>query len=282
MLWLILNPMLSTVPASDPPHPTTLAWVRSLQAKGIYTFTHEDATQALGRTSLAVSKALHRLVHQNRLVVPRQGLYVIVPAEFDLVGAPPASWFIHDLMAYLRHPYYVGLLTAAGLHGAAPQAAQVFQVVTDAAVRPIQVGRTRIEFSKKTSFAATPIAQVKTLTGLMAVSTPEATALDLVRYYKSAGHLAHVATVLADLAEHMDTAELARAATAGDFEMSVVQRLGHLLDSIGHSELTDGLARLVEVVEPRPTVLRPDLPDSESVFDHRWRIRVNEHVEVDE
>ena len=36
------------------------------------------------------------------------------------------------------------------------------------------------------------------------MATPEATALDLLRYLRAAGHLGHVATVLGDLAERLD------------------------------------------------------------------------------
>src|SRR5207244_10392072 len=64
----------------------------------------------------------------------RRGFYVIVPPEYRVAGSLPAAWFIRDLMDYLRRPYYVGLLTAPSLHGAAHQAPQEFQVVTDRAL----------------------------------------------------------------------------------------------------------------------------------------------------
>ena len=45
---------------------------------------------------------------------------------------------------------------------------------------------------------------VKTVTGSIRVSTPEATALDLLRYVAAAGYLSNVATVLHELAEACD------------------------------------------------------------------------------
>jgi len=99
-------------------------------------------------------------------------------------------------MAYLRRPYYVGLLSAAALHGAAHQSPQEFQVVTDRPLRPIEVGRTRIRFVKKAHLAKTPTVGVKAPTGEIRVSSPEATALDLVRYPEHAGYLSNVATIL--------------------------------------------------------------------------------------
>jgi len=44
--------------------------------------------------------------------------------EYRVAGAPPASWYIDDFMKAVGTPYYVGVLTAAALHGAAHQAPQ--------------------------------------------------------------------------------------------------------------------------------------------------------------
>jgi hypothetical protein len=44
------------------------------------------------------------------------------------------------------HPYYVGLLKAAELHGATHQAVMEFQVVTDKRLPKIRAGRSAIGF----------------------------------------------------------------------------------------------------------------------------------------
>jgi predicted transcriptional regulator of viral defense system len=261
--------------------PGALEWLRSRQTRGRYTFTHAEAVEALRRTPLAVSKALRRLVGQGLLASPRRGFYVIVPGEFDLAGAPPAQWFIHNLMGYLEQPYYVGLLTAAAQHGASHQAAQVFQVVTDRPTRPMEAGRIRIEFVMKSDIEGTPTAEVKTPTGYMTVSTPEATALDLVRYFKAAGHLGHVATVLEELAERLDGDEMVPAARVGGYETAVVQRLGYVLDRVGAESVTAGLAAIVAEKAPQAVPLRPDRPRRRCPVDARWRVAVNDEAESD-
>ena len=85
-------------------------------------------------------------------------------------------------MKFLGHSYYVGLLSAAALHGAAHQQAQEFQVVTDTILRLARAGRGRIRFFVKKRLTETPTTDVQTETGTMRVSTPEATAFNLVRY----------------------------------------------------------------------------------------------------
>jgi hypothetical protein len=123
-----------------------------------------------------------RLQKQNRLVMPRRGFFVIVPLEYRSASAPPPAWYIDALMRFHGRPYYVGLLSAAALHGAAHQQAQEFQVITDRALRPAIAGRTQLRFFHKRHQAQTPTVAMKVETGTMLLSSPEATAFDLVRY----------------------------------------------------------------------------------------------------
>lgn len=93
-------------------------WVEQLQSRGRYTFTRAEAESDTGRTFIAAQTALRRLKQQGRVASPRRGFYVVVPPEYRVAGSLPASWFIDDLMRHLGQPYYVGLLSAAAIHGA--------------------------------------------------------------------------------------------------------------------------------------------------------------------
>jgi predicted transcriptional regulator of viral defense system len=184
---------------------------------------------------VARSAALRRLKTKGRIVCPRRGFFVIVPLEYGSAGSPPASWFIDALMSYLGQPYYVGLLSAAELHGAAHHRPQVFQVLTDMPTRPVQAARVRIEFHRSQNIHEAQVERVKTETGSMRVSTPEETAIDLVRYPAACGHLDNVVTVLIELAERIHPealAQVARRARRPD-----AQRLGYLLERLGLEEL---------------------------------------------
>lgn len=257
---------------------TTL--VDAYQASGRYVLRREDALTALGVSEEALKKAVRRLTAKRRLAVPRRGFFVIVPVEYQSAGAPPPSWFIDDLMRFHGQPYYVGLLSAAAIHGAAHQQPQEFQVVTNAQLRPATAGRARIRFLVKRHIERTPTMDVKTETGSMRVSTPEATAIDLLRYVKGAGHLGNVATVLAELAERLDGRRLVEAAKA-ERELSCVQRLGYLLEQVGAEDVSAPLAEWLSEQRPRPVALRPDRPFEDASRNPRWSVLVNETVEVD-
>lgn len=256
-------------------------YVDRLQQSGRYTFAREDAVRDLPLSPVAIKRAAERLIARGRVASPRRGFFVIVPLEYKSAGAPPASWFIDALMRFHRLPYYVGLLSAAALHGAAAQQPQEFQVFTNRQLRPAPVGRGRIRFLMKKSLEATPVAGVKTETGSMRVSTPEATAVDLVRYSAHAGGWSNVAEVLADLAEKVDPDRLAEAARTAD-DVAAAQRLGYLLEQAGAGDKAGPLLMWVEAARPRTVPLRPDRPAANAIRDRRWMLLVNEKIEMSE
>ncbi len=264
------------------PHParTLPSFIDALQASGRYVFTRDEALRALGVSEVALKLAAQRLAQKHRLAMPRRGFFVIVPLEYSIAGAPPASWFVDDLMKYEQAHYYVGLLSAAALHGAAHHQPQETQVVTDRQMRPTTAGRSRLRFFIKRELAQTPTEELRTDTGTMRVSTPDATALDLVRYAQSLGGLGAVTAVLAELAERIDPQRLMRVARA-DVELSIVQRTGYLLDRVGARDKTTPLADWLATQRPRRALLRAGSGPRRGVADARWGILENERIEVE-
>jgi predicted transcriptional regulator of viral defense system len=262
------------------PSPHLSDYVERLQTSGRYVLTRAEAREASGASAEGLRKSVQRLVSRGRIAAPRRGFFVIVPAEYRGVGAPPPPWFIDDLMRFQRCPYYVGLLSAAAFHGAGHHQPQEFQVVVGRQLRPIQVGRARIRFFVKRGLDRTSVMDMKTETGSMRVSTPEATALDLVRYAESVGNLSNVAVVLADLTENMDATRLVAEARAAG-EMASAQRLGYLLDRVDAAHLAEPLAGLVHERRPWAVALRPDRAARAKARDTRWNVLVNDDVEVE-
>jgi predicted transcriptional regulator of viral defense system len=253
--------------------------VDRLQQSGRYSFTRNQALGDLRLSPIAVKRAAERLIAQGRLIAPRRGFFVIVPLEYKSAGAPPPSWFIDELMRYHQQPYYVGLLSAAALHGAAAQQPQEFQVITNLQLRAAMVGRSRIRFLLKKNVERTPSVAIKTETGSMRASTPEATAIDLVRYPEHAGGWNNVADVIADLAEKIDPARLAEAARIQN-DLAAGQRAGFLFEHVGAADKTGPLAAWIKAERPRVVALRADRDAAGAPKDQRWRVLVNEEIEV--
>ncbi len=258
--------------------PAMSLWVEHLQSQGRYSFTRTQAEAETERSFVAAQTALRRLKKQGRIVSPRRGFYVIVPPEYRATASPPASWFIDELMRYLEQPYYVGLLSAAAIHGAAHQQPMVFQVLTRKPTREMRAGKVAIQFSMSSKVEQMPVSGKQTETGTMRVATPETTAFDLVRYQAGAGHLSNAATVLAELAECMDAQKLVSIAHL--VRLPDVQRLGYVLDVLGEGNLAGPLSKWLDTRRPRAIPLRPGEPANVEV-DPRWHVLPNEELELD-
>ncbi len=115
----------------------------------------------------------------------------------------------------------------------------------------------------------------------MRVSTPEATALDLVRCYDRVGHLSQVATVVGELVEKIDASKLVQAAEA-EGESAVAQRLGYLLERMGAAKAATKLAKWVDRRSPKTVLLAPDKPGVEIACDAHWPVIANVEVEPDD
>jgi predicted transcriptional regulator of viral defense system len=223
--------------------------------------------------------AVHPLKRTGAIVNPRRGFFVIVPPEYRSAGSPPASWFIDDLMRHLGRRYYVALLSAAALHGAAHQQPMAFQVMADAPERDIEVGRVRIELhvSRLVDGAATQ--RMQTETGAMVVASPETAAFDLVRFPEACGYWSNVATVLAELADKLDHVRLAALVPRG--ARSDAQRLGWLLERIGRADLADAFNVVIAGKRLLPTPLTTSRESADAPLDPRWHVLVNDDVEPD-
>ena len=254
-------------------------YVDALAANGRYHFTTEQAVAALGGSLPAVRAALRRLKAKHLVADPHRGFHVIVPAEYRRLDCLPAEQFIPQLMDHLREPYYVALLSAAELHGAAHQRPQGFQVMLKTNRRPIECGHVRVQFVARKDLKRTPLVERRTPRGMLWVASAEATALELVGYSDQCGGLDNVASVITELAETLEGPKLLAAARL--CPIAWVQRLGHLLDLTGHRHLSDGLVVYVtghaRVVAP--LVRAKSTAGAERI--DRWRLAVNASVEVD-
>lgn len=264
-------------------------YINRLLGSGQVVFTSEEAESALGIGHGAFLDAAERLQKKEALLMPRQGFYVIVPPQFGSWGAPPTNWYIDALMQYLEQPYYVGLLKAAELHGAAHQAVMEFQVVSEKRLPGIRAGRSLIAFYYRKALEPVQacIEDHKTDTGTMRVSSAALTAFDLLRYPQASGGLDNIATVLQDLGATVDSRQLELLTL--NMERPLVQRLGFLLESLGHGQIVErmhaamqnmGLPRWTEL--DRQEASDPDFAPEPLERNERWRVIVRRMPEVDE
>ena len=256
---------------------TASEFIRTLLQHGRYTFIRHEAEAVLGGPR-ATMKSLHRLESQGWLFSPSQCFYVIQD-PLHQVGGLPVEWFIDNWASHLGVSYYMGLLTAAMLHGAAHQKPQQLQIVVNRQLRALVRGPYHIDFFYKKHIPDSAWVLRQSPAGYYRLSSPEMTAYDVLRYPKACPTRDMAATILAELGEALDAEHLAQLLDMGG-EIVTLQRLGWMLDEVGWVSKTDKLASALKSHRYAWQRLRPDLSDT-GTHNPRWRIIVNESIEVE-
>jgi predicted transcriptional regulator of viral defense system len=137
----------------------------------------------------------------------------------------------------------------------------------------------RVEFIIRKRITEVPVQSFNTPRGTILVSTPEATALDLVGYAYHAGGLDQVATVLSELAEKIDPTNLPVAARTAPIPWA--QRLGYLLGLVGAGEKAAHLKTYVQKHARQSVALLPTAPHEHAQRDRDWKLYINAEVEAE-
>ncbi len=195
------------------------------------------------------------------------------------MGCFPAEQFIPDLMKVKELSYYAGLLTAGQYYGATHQRPQEFQVFVQKNRRPIRCGKVRIKFIARKNIDDVPVRTFNTSRGKLRVSTPEATAVDLVGYPAHVGGLDQVATILSELARKIDASALAEAAATAP--ITWVQRLGYILELVEAESATAALREYVGQHAREYTKLMPGGNKEAGPRLRGWKLVVNAELEPD-
>jgi predicted transcriptional regulator of viral defense system len=254
-------------------------YITDLASRGRYHFTTEEAAEAVGCSLVAARASIGRLRRKGNVAMPLRGFHVIVPPEYRRLGCLPPEQFIRQFMEHLGLSYYVGLLSAAELHGAAHQKSQISQVMAAANRPPVRCGKIRVQFVARHNLDDMPIVQRNTPRGVINASSAETTAFDLVGYARHAGGLQNVATILAALAATLKAEEFARIAPLSPVPWS--QRLGWLLELIDASELAAPLAEHIARTATEYVPLNPKRAVNDSERSRRWKLFINDTVEPD-
>lgn len=264
---------------------TVTDFLDELVHKGQYHFSFKEIARELNMNDSSLSVSLSRLAARGKVKMIRNGFGVITG---HTRGAIHPSYFINAMMTHLESRYYVGLLSAAAYWGASHQAAMVYYIVAEKVIKPINIGQIKIEFITKNNFdEITEIQKVSGVGGYYLVSTPELTAIDLIRFPKKSGHLNNIATVLEDLVEKIDFNKLKSICVKHSTPTTAIQRLGFLLDNIlGYSKETNLFLNILDEKRASRILLSSSKKEdmkkfSQYPFSEKWKIYQNTTVEPD-
>jgi len=256
-------------------------FTRSLLADGKYFFSKKEAMEALSLNQNQFQLQAFRLYQKKSLNNLGHGFFMIIPPEYHHFGSLPPHWIVDPYMKHLNHDYYIGLLSAASLYGATQQQPMTFQVITNKQMRPIKLERGGIEFHCYKDCTQGTFEQITVPTGYAKISTKEQTLVDLVRFHTVCGYLSNVAAIIKDLGAQCKPEALSQIVKMEKME-TVLQRLGYILEFVDFSEL--GIVVELELKQRRTyeTLLRPDFHIKGGERINRWKLILNDTLEIDE
>jgi predicted transcriptional regulator of viral defense system len=249
-----------------------------IRARGRYSFTLDELRSTLTISEKAISQSLFRLKSKGQIAQVRQGFYVIVPPEYSSSGILPLYVYIDQMMNWLDRPYYVGLLSAASIHGSShQQPMESFIMITNPALRKISHPSIVINFLVKGSWEESDIIKKKTDAGYINVSSPELTALDLLLFNNWLG-INRATEIISELAEEMKPSVLAQ--TARRFPVTAtIQRLGYVLDNgLSNEKMASVLEKVLAGRKVHPVPLSSS-KERRGGISSRWKIIQNMEIE---
>ena len=265
---------------------TLQKWIKDRAIHGFPTFSIEDVRETeMYSSEQILQNELYRLCSNKTIASVYRSFYVIIPVQYVLRGSVPATYYIDQLMAYLSKPYYVCMLSAAELLGAAHQRPQQFSVMTTFPKRRvISTRNVIIDWFYREELPEDALITKNTETGTIRISNPLLTAADLVQYQQHVGGLSRVATILEELAEQIDIKS--QFASLASFVKKVTwQRLGYILEHVvEENELADELYDQIRNL-PGSLMYMPLSTSAEnntSERNCRWKININVQIEQDD
>lgn len=265
---------------------TLLNWIKDRAIYGYPTFSVEDARSAdVCSSEQILQNELSKLCSNKTIANVYRGFYVIVPVQYVLRGSVPATYYIDQLMGYVGKPYYVCMLSAAELLGAAHQRPQQFSVMTTfPRSRGVSTRNVIIDWFYRERFPEEALITKNTETGIIYISNSLLTAADLVQYQQHVGGLSRVATIIEELSEQIDI-KTQFAPLVSYVKKVVWQRLGYLLEKVlEENKLADELYEQLRALsgnilyQPLSTSAKNDSTER----DTRWKLNINVKIETDD
>lgn len=230
----------------------------------------------------ALQMNMKRLNKKNKVRNVMKGFYVIIPPEYRSRKIIPLEMFIDALFAYLERPYYIGLLSAAALHGASHQQAMEYYVFIDKPpMRPIHVEGLKINYVVKKVMPNDGIIKRKTDAGYINVSCAELTAFDLIEYQHRIGGLNRATTILYELSEAISPTKLNELLNE-NIPKSVLQRIGFIFEMVlNKNDLAEVIKSYLCDKKIFRVPLKPGYKKKGFGINDEWKVIQNFEIESD-
>jgi predicted transcriptional regulator of viral defense system len=257
-------------------------YIKQLQSFEEYSFSWIEILSRCNAPEPTLRKELTRLVQRKEIVKLRKGFYLIIPPRYQNVGKIPLQLYVDKLFIFLERDYYVGLFTAAAVHGASHQRIQQDYIITiPPTLTDVDKGKNKLRFLKTENLPEKNIIEKKSDAGLYKISSPALTAVDLVHYHPKIGGMNRMLANLEELSQEIGIEDLDQLLSWYPHK-STLQRFGYLMEQLNASEsITSKIFKSLQKEPFYSVLLTPKKGVKAGKTGNRWKVDVNIKLESD-
>jgi len=261
---------------------TVSEYIRQLLSIEAYSFSLEEVTAKSSKDSTAIRRELSRLIEKREIVNLRKGFYLIIPPRYSNSNKLPLQLYADKLFAYLNRKYYIGLYTAAKIHGASHQQTQRdYLIIEVPKLITIKKKNFDLQFHTTSNWPKNNIEKKKSDAGIYKVSSPALTFFDLIHHHTKLGGLNRMLASLDELTEVLTEQDVQTLLNWYNNKSSL-QRTGFLLEELlGSNNFSELLFEKLKQQAFYPVLLSPKKNEKPGAVTNRWKIDVNIKLESD-
>ena len=261
---------------------TISEYIKRLQSFEEYSFSLEEAMENSSKDAIAVKREISRLTEKKDLINLRKGFYLIIPPRYATSEKLPIQLYAGKLFKYLYRRYYVGLYSAARIHGASHQQSQRdYLIIEVPKLNAIRKKNFDIQFFTTGNWPRTNIETKKSDAGEYDISSPALTFIDLIHHHTKIGGLNRILASLEELTEEIKEQDIL-SLTSWYEHKSTLQRAGFLLEEFtGKNPLADIIFEKLKQQLFYPVLLSPRKNQKPGSANNRWKIDINIRLESD-
>lgn len=261
---------------------TSAQYIKRLLSVEEYSFSVDEIRKEIGKTDTSIKRDLDRLSEKGEIANLRKGFYLIITPRYSSSQKLPIQLYCEKLFKYLERNYYVGLFSAAKIHGASHQQVQRDYIITEKPkFNDISKKTIDIRFFTTSNWSEKNVWIKKSDAGIYKISSPALTIVDLIHHQTKLGGINRILAAIEELTEELTKADLADLLNWYP-NKSTMQRLGFLLEEFGIEKgYQEMIYSKLKILNYYPVLLSPKSNEKPGAVNNRWRVDVNVKLESD-
>lgn len=225
---------------------------------------------------------LHRLAEKGQIFNLRKGFYLILPPKYSAIGKLPVQLYAEKLFGFLNRRYYLGLYSAARIHGASHQQPhRDYLLIETPKLNGIKKENFDLQFLTTSFWPEKGIRDKRSEAGIYRISSPALTFVDLVHHHTRIGGLNRMLATLEELMEEITAGDILELLSWYTYK-STLQRVGFLMDELSGGEgFADLVYKQIGMQPYYPVLLSPRMNQKPGRSNNRWKIDANINLEND-